>query len=79
MPKLQQNYDQNLTGICISAEATNNVLDKNPYIKQLSSSGLPDGCKLNSQFGYILEGLGVENVGIFYGPLGYILQIIGQF
>jgi hypothetical protein len=31
-------------------------------------SGLPDGCKPKSQFGYIL-GLEMDNVGIFYGQL----------
>jgi hypothetical protein len=34
-----------------------------------SFSGLPDGLfeDQKSQFGYIFEGLGAENVGIFYG------------
>jgi hypothetical protein len=34
-------------------------------------AGLPDAIFTNqkSQFGYILEGLGIENVGIFYGNL----------
>jgi hypothetical protein len=33
--------------------------------------GLPDGLFLDqkSQFGYILEGLGMENVGIFFSRL----------
>jgi hypothetical protein len=36
-----------------------------------SLSGLPDGISSNqkSQFGKILEGLGMEKVGIFYGHL----------
>jgi hypothetical protein len=35
---------------------------------------VPDGLfsYQKSQFGYILEGLGRENVGIFYGPLEYL-------
>jgi hypothetical protein len=28
-----------------------------------------------SQFGFILEGLGLKNVGIFYGHLGYFMVI----
>jgi hypothetical protein len=31
--------------------------------------------KQKSQFGQILEGLGFENVGIFYGPLEYFTAI----
>jgi hypothetical protein len=44
----------------------------------LFAPGLPDGFKPKSQFGYIL-GLGMDNIGIFYGELehftvnGYIL------
>jgi hypothetical protein len=36
-----------------------------------SEAGLPDGLFQNqkSQIGYILEGLGMENVGIFYNHL----------
>jgi hypothetical protein len=36
-------------------------------------TGLPDGLFSNqkTQFGYILEGLGVENVDIFCGHLKY--------
>jgi hypothetical protein len=30
---------------------------------------------LNPTLGNFLEGLGMENVGIFYGHLGYILAI----
>jgi hypothetical protein len=33
-------------------------------------AGLPDGI-FSDQFGYILEGLGKENVGIIYGHLEY--------
>jgi hypothetical protein len=38
-------------------------------------AGLPDGLFYyqKSQFGYILEGLGMENVGIFYDHLEYIM------
>jgi hypothetical protein len=41
-----------------------------------SSPGLPDGLFLNqkSKFGYILEGLGMENV-IFYDHLEYFMAI----
>jgi hypothetical protein len=37
------------------------------------AAGLPDGIFANpkSQFGYILEGLGMENVGIVYDHLEY--------
>jgi hypothetical protein len=39
--------------------------------------GLPDGLFLNqkSQFGYILEGLGMENVVLFYDHLEYFMAI----
>jgi hypothetical protein len=42
-----------------------------------STSGLPDGKFSNqkSQFGYILEDLRLENVGIFYGHLEYFNAI----
>jgi hypothetical protein len=38
-----------------------------------SKSGLPDGIifKQKSKFGYILEGLAVDDVGIFYGHLDF--------
>jgi hypothetical protein len=38
---------------------------------------LPDGVfsKQKSQFGSILEGLGMENVGIYYGHLGYMYYV----
>jgi hypothetical protein len=38
---------------------------------------LPDGLFSNQkyQFGYILEGLRMENAGIFYGHLGYFTVI----
>jgi hypothetical protein len=40
-------------------------------------SRLPDGIfsKQKSQFGSILEGLGMENVGIYYGHLGYMYYV----
>jgi hypothetical protein len=39
--------------------------------------GLPDGLFLNqkSKFGLILEGLAIEDVGIFYGRLVYFTAI----
>jgi hypothetical protein len=39
--------------------------------------GLPDGLFLNQiyQFGYILEGLRLDNVNIFYGHLEYFMDI----
>jgi hypothetical protein len=39
--------------------------------------GLPDGLFANQkfQFGYILDGLGVDNVGIIYGHLEYLKAI----
>jgi hypothetical protein len=41
------------------------------------ASGLRDGLFSNqkSQFGYILEGLGMENVGIYYAHLEYFTAI----
>jgi hypothetical protein len=38
---------------------------------------LPDGLfsYQKSQFGYILVGLGMENIGIFYDPLEYFTAI----
>jgi hypothetical protein len=43
----------------------------------VSESGLPDGIFSNqkSQFGDFLEGLRIENVGMFYGHLEYITAI----
>jgi hypothetical protein len=40
-------------------------------------TGVPDGLFSypKSQFGYILMGLGMENVGIFYGHLEYFTSI----
>jgi hypothetical protein len=35
----------------------------------ISISGLPDGMVIKYQFGYILEVLRIENIGIFYGPV----------
>jgi hypothetical protein len=45
-----------------------------------SKSGLPYGIFSNqkNKFGYILEGLKIENVGIFYGHLQK-LQLFGIF
>jgi hypothetical protein len=42
-----------------------------------STSGLPDGnfSYQNSRFGYILEGLGLENVCIFYVHLKYLTDL----
>jgi hypothetical protein len=39
--------------------------------------GLPDAIFSNqiSQFGYILEGPGMDNVGTFYGHLEYVTAI----
>jgi hypothetical protein len=36
-------------------------------------AGLPDGVFLyqKSQFGHIFEGLGIENIGTFYGHFEY--------
>jgi hypothetical protein len=46
-----------------------------PYVSY--EAGLPDGLFLNqkSKFGYILEGLGMENVSIFYDQLEYFMAI----
>jgi hypothetical protein len=43
----------------------------------LSSSGLPDGIfsDQKSPFGRILEGPGMENVGIFYGHFEYLTAL----
>jgi hypothetical protein len=35
---------------------------------------LPDGI-FSNRFGYVLEGLGMENVGTFYAHLEYIMAI----
>jgi hypothetical protein len=45
-----------------------------------SKTGLPDGIfsYQKSQFGYMLEGLEMENVGIFYGHLKYVTST-GRF
>jgi hypothetical protein len=43
------------------------------FHNQRLSAGLPDGTfsnKKKCQFGYILEGLAMEEVGIFYGHFG---------
>jgi hypothetical protein len=42
--------------------------------KLLSNSGLPDGLFLN-QKSHNLEGLGIENIGIFYDHLEYFMAI----
>jgi hypothetical protein len=50
-------------------------------------AGLPDGLFSNqkSELGYTLEGLAMEDVGVFYGHLvyftviGYILRTFGIF
>jgi hypothetical protein len=41
--------------------------------KTVCQAGLPDGIfsNQNSQFGYIFEGLVLENVGILFGHLEY--------
>jgi hypothetical protein len=48
---------------------------RNPHT--FIQSGLPDGLFSNqkSQFGYILEGLAMEDVGIFYVHLAYFMPI----
>jgi hypothetical protein len=45
--------------------------------KPASGTGLPDGLFLypKSQFGYILEGLGIKNVIIYYNNLEYFTVI----
>jgi hypothetical protein len=42
-----------------------------------SCSGLPDGifAKQKYQFWYILEGVGMEYVGVFYGHLIHLMAI----
>jgi hypothetical protein len=47
------------------------------FPQQRPRAGLPDGTFSNqsSHFGYILEGLGVENFGKFYGHLIYFIAI----
>jgi hypothetical protein len=57
------------------------------FIFSLFASGLPDGFFFyqKSQFGKILEGLALEDVGTFYGQLvnfraiWYILRTFGIF
>jgi hypothetical protein len=46
-------------------------------VDQRSGTGLPDGWFSNqkSEFGYILEGLGMKKVGIFYSHFEYIATI----
>jgi hypothetical protein len=45
--------------------------------ENLTSAGLPDGLLsyLKSQFGYIFEGLTMENVGIIYNHLVQFMAI----
>jgi hypothetical protein len=47
------------------------------FYKIWSLSGLPDGLFSSQkfQFGYILEGLRLENVDMFYGHLKYFMTI----
>jgi hypothetical protein len=49
----------------------NNFCSLLPGVNAFTNSGLPDGLFSNqkSQFWYILEGLGMGNVGIFYDHL----------
>jgi hypothetical protein len=54
------------------------VLPKPIHIRKIAlGAGLPDGLVSNqkSQFGYILEGLRLENVDIFYGYFEYFRDI----
>jgi hypothetical protein len=46
-------------------------------VEEPSLTGMPDGMFSNkkSKFGYILEGLGMKKVGIFYGHLEFIMAI----
>jgi hypothetical protein len=46
-------------------------------VSQLMGPGLPDGLfsDQKSQFGYILEGLAMEDFGVFYIHLGYFMAI----
>jgi hypothetical protein len=48
-----------------------------PFFVTASVAGLPDGLfsKQKSKFGSILEGFGIERVGIFFGHLEYITAI----
>jgi hypothetical protein len=50
-------------------------MKKMAQISFLANSGLPDGLFSNqkSKFGKILEGLAMEDVGIFYGHLVHFI------
>jgi hypothetical protein len=47
------------------------------YSCEYPYTGLPDGIFSNqeNQFGFILQGLGIEHVGILYGHLEYLAAI----
>jgi hypothetical protein len=62
---------QSLAPICFIA------LARNSGLKRVSLAGLPDGLFSNqkSQFGYILEGLKLENVYIICGHSEYFTGI----
>jgi hypothetical protein len=45
------------------------------FFSHTSEPGLPDGLFSNQKFGYILEGLEMENVCIFYDHLEYFMAI----
>jgi hypothetical protein len=49
--------------------------------QMILGSGLPDGIFSNqkSQFGEILEALGIEKVGIYSTAIWYILRPFGKF
>jgi hypothetical protein len=59
------------------ATCLRNYICRNSTYVKTSPSGLPDGFFSNqkSQFGYILEGLSLKNVDIFYGHLKYFTDI----
>jgi hypothetical protein len=54
------------------------LASKSNLAKTTLTAGLPDGTFSNqkSQFGQILEGLRMENFGIFYALLEYITYIL---
>jgi hypothetical protein len=64
------NYYAAVSGL--AKTLTPGMVDRLPPV--VSAAGLPDGSFSNqkSQFGQILEGLTIENDGLFYGHLEYM-------
>jgi hypothetical protein len=59
-----------------STDAERRVWDETEA--EMASAGLPDGLfsYQKFRFGFVLEGLGPENVGIFYGHLDWLTAVL---